>query len=178
MLRNNLIKALLQGQKLSLDAVQETPVYVQPTGETRAWKRNQATNSHKLGMSFVDLRITLHTWHTPSWCPLIPKLSFHLVWARVGWFLHKHCARHRKCDPGHQWYHYPWRGGEDKELLWAQLVSMELFEYCYFYIKQVCFMRLFFLSVKVRIKSHGKNEMIRCYIHWQQRAVISQSLCH
>lgn len=149
-LRNDLVEALLQGQELSLDAVQETPVYVQPAGGTRARRRNQATNSHKPGTSFLGLRLTLRTWHTPSWCPLTPKLSFRSVWARVGWFLRKHCAPHRKCDPGRRWCHCPWRGRGDKESLSAQFVSMELFEYCYFYIKQECFMSLFFFFCQLR----------------------------
>lgn len=109
-LRNNLIKAFLQGQKLSLNAMQETPVYIQPTGETWAWKYNRVTNSHTLGSSWWSYA-PLHTWHTPSWCPPTLKLSCHLVWAHVGWFLRKHCARHRKYDPGHQWCRCPWRGG-------------------------------------------------------------------
>lgn len=35
-LRNDLIEAFLQGQKLSLDAMQETPVHIQPAENT--WK--------------------------------------------------------------------------------------------------------------------------------------------
>lgn len=35
MLRNNLIEAFLQGQKLSFDAMQETPVHIQPAKNMR-----------------------------------------------------------------------------------------------------------------------------------------------
>lgn len=68
--------------------------------------------------------ITSHTWRTPSWCPPTPKSSCHLVWARVGWFPRKHCAQHRKYDPGHQWCHYPWRGGrKDKDITFSSVLS-------------------------------------------------------
>lgn len=35
MLRNHLVEALLQGQELSLDAVQESPVHIQPADRRR-----------------------------------------------------------------------------------------------------------------------------------------------
>lgn len=54
--------------------------------------------------------IALHTWHTPSWCLLRQVNSCRWVWVHVVWFLRKHCAPHRKCDPGHQWCHCPCRG--------------------------------------------------------------------
>lgn len=48
MLRDNLIEAFLQGQKLSLDAVQETPVDIQPAeNETR-------------GISFRSSKVQIH----------------------------------------------------------------------------------------------------------------------
>ena len=158
MLRNDLIEAFLQGQKLSLDAMQETPVYIQPTTKTWAWKPNWTSNSHKVGSSCIDLLITL-TWHTPSWCPLILKLSCHLVWAHAGWFLHKHCAQHRRYDPGHQWCHSPWRGQEDRKLLWAQFISNDIMKTkrILLFLQQISTYSLgflFFLSLKVKSKSH------------------------
>lgn len=55
MLRNNLIEAFLQGQKLSLDAVQETPVHIQPAGERERADRVCEVNTLKTQMSHADM---------------------------------------------------------------------------------------------------------------------------
>lgn len=44
-LRNNLIEAFLQGQKLSLDAMQETPVHIQPVENMTNDRRGRNTGS-------------------------------------------------------------------------------------------------------------------------------------
>lgn len=41
-LRNNLIEAFLKGQKLSLDAMQETPVHIQPAENIREEEGEEA----------------------------------------------------------------------------------------------------------------------------------------
>lgn len=133
MLRNNLIEAFLQSQKLSLDAMQETPVHIQPAENMKVKGRGRnpkgefiiKTMNEWQGNSMDRHRIVKnvlamwaenefgvsHTWHTPSWCPLRQGYSCRWVSIRVGWFLRRHCAPHRKCGPAHQWCHCPWRGG-------------------------------------------------------------------
>ncbi len=150
-LRNNLIEAFLKGQKLSLDAMQEAPVHIQPAenrGSLNTRGLQIQIHHHDTGLMIIrqsglpqKSRVTsvkirhlcglklnlvvccrhilvfcvcaspLHTWHTPSWCPLWRGHSCRWVWAHVGWFLRRHCAPHRKCGPGRQWCHCPWRGG-------------------------------------------------------------------
>lgn len=73
-------------------------------------------------MSLVLLLVFLHTWHTPSWCPLRRGYSCRWVSIHAGWFLRRHCAPHRKCGPAPQWCHCPWGGwrvGNNRNQLWV-----------------------------------------------------------
>ena len=56
MLRDNLIKAFLQGQKLSLDAMQETPVHIQPAEDKREEGGEETQRDHHLHTELMTLR--------------------------------------------------------------------------------------------------------------------------
>lgn len=112
-LRNHLVEAFLQGQELSLDAVQESPVHIQPAdAETElcfifiiltptSCGRLQPSGLSRACAAFPTGRI-------PSWCPPRRGCSCRWVWARAGWSLRTRCALRRKCGPGRRWCHCPW----------------------------------------------------------------------
>lgn len=52
-LRDNLVEAFLQSQKLSLDAMQETPVHIQPAENTRGRRP-------LVYLTIVGLQIQIH----------------------------------------------------------------------------------------------------------------------